>query len=74
MSQENQQLLEKMAELESKLAFQDITISDLNNELAVQQDKLERMHQQLKLLFRQLQDMKGSNIASEEEETPPPHY
>lgn len=75
MSQEKQSELEnKVAELESKVAFQEITISDLNQELSLQQEKLERMHLQLKLLFRQMQDMKGSNIASEGEETPPPHY
>ena len=75
MTQEiNLELQEKIADLESKLAFQDITIADLNTELAVHQEKLDRMHQQLKMLFRQLNEMKGDDVASAEEETPPPHY
>ena len=64
----------KIAELESKLAFQEITIADLSHELAAHQAKIERMHEQLKIMFMQMQDMKGSNIARQEDETPPPHY
>ncbi len=64
----------RIAELESKLAFQEITISDLNQELVTQQSRVERMQQQLKALFQQIESMKDSNIARPEDETPPPHY
>ncbi len=64
----------RITDLESKVAFQDVTIAELNQELAVHQEKLERMQQQLKALFRQMTEMKSSNMASEDEETPPPHY
>ena len=69
-----EQPLDRLTELESKIAFQDITIADLNQELAIHQERLERIQQQLKLMFSQMNDIKGSHMASEAHETPPPHY
>ncbi|MCM2678391.1 SlyX family protein [Echinimonas agarilytica] len=73
-SNETQALLERIAELETKMAYQDVTISDLNEEIAVHQQRIDVIQQQLKAMFGQINNMKGSNMASEKEETPPPHY
>lgn len=69
-----EQLQGRIEELEAKLAFQDITIADLNQEVSAHQELIDKMQHQMKLMFRQINDLKGSNMASESEETPPPHY
>lgn len=69
-----EQLQGRIEELEAKLAFQDITIADLNQEVSAHQELIDKMQLQMKMMFRQINDLKGSNMASESEETPPPHY
>ena len=71
---ENQQILARITELESKAAFQEITIDELNQALVYQQFALDKLQQQIKQLAEKLQGVQGSNIASRAEETPPPHY
>lgn len=71
---ENQQILARITELESKVAFQEITIDELNHALVYQQFALDKLQQQIKQLAEKLQGVQGSNIASRAEETPPPHY
>ncbi|MBD1387970.1 SlyX family protein [Neiella sp. HB171785] len=64
----------RIDELESKLAFQEITMNDLNQELSAHRELIDKLQVQVKLMFSQIHDLKGSNMASESEETPPPHY
>ncbi|WP_318837919.1 SlyX family protein [Neiella holothuriorum] len=73
-SESTEQLQLRIEELETKLAFQDTTIADLNQEVSAHQELIDKLQQQVKLMFRQVNDLKGSNMASESEETPPPHY
>lgn len=71
---ENLQLLARITELESKVAFQEVTIEELNQALINQQFAVDKMQLQLRQLAEKLQGLQPSNIASRSEETPPPHY
>lgn len=67
-------LLERLDMLESKQAFQEATIDDLNQALVLQQREILKLQEQLKLLSDKLKASAPSMIASQAEETPPPHY
>jgi len=69
-----QELVERIDHLESRLAFQDHTIEQLNQELTQQQRQLEKLRLQLDLLVNRMREMQVSQVASQAEETPPPHY
>lgn len=72
---EIQQILEQqIIELEMKVAFQEKNVDDLNQSLVEQQLIIEKMQLQIRYLASKLKDMQPSNIASQAEETPPPHY
>ncbi|MEE3608493.1 MULTISPECIES: SlyX family protein [Avibacterium] len=64
----------QIAELETKVAFQEHAIEELNQALIEQQFAIEKMQLQLRHLAAKLKDLQPSNIASQAEETPPPHY
>ncbi|MBV7388846.1 SlyX family protein [Pasteurellaceae bacterium TAE3-ERU1] len=70
----NHDLLNRIAELETKITFQEGLIDDLNQALITQQFALDKLQQQVRLLAQKLTDLQPSNIASMSEETPPPHY
>ncbi|GAB3534031.1 MULTISPECIES: SlyX family protein [Photobacterium] len=61
-------------ELEMKQAFQEQTIEDLNQALTKQQFLIDEMQVQLKYMVGKVKGIEPSNMASESEETPPPHY
>lgn len=63
-----------LAELEMKITFQEKTIEELNRALVHQQFSIDKMQLQLRYLVNKLKDIQSSNIASQAEETPPPHY
>ncbi|MBA1274445.1 SlyX family protein [Stutzerimonas azotifigens] len=63
----------RIAELETRLAFQDDTIQSLNDEIAVQQQILERLRLQVAALAKR-QDELQSALPSDGDEAPPPHY
>lgn len=67
-------LEQRLAELETKLAFQEQLLEDLNQALIQQQFDLDKTQRQLRHLAGKLKDLQPSNIASQAEETPPPHY
>lgn len=64
----------RLAELEMKTTFQERLLEELNQALIEQQFSLDKLQSQLKLLATKLKDMQPSQIASQSEETPPPHY
>ncbi|MBN6710180.1 SlyX protein [Canicola haemoglobinophilus] len=68
------ELEQRIAELEMKIAFQENTIEELNQALVEQQFALDKIQLQLRYMANKLKDMQPSNIASQAEETPPPHY
>ena len=65
---------EAIAELETKVAFQEHTIDALNEALAHQQIQIGKMQFQLRHVIDKVKGMEPSNIAKMSEETPPPHY
>lgn len=71
---EKQQILARLTELETKIAFQEVVIEELNQALISQQFAFDKMQNQLRQLAEKLKGIQGSNVASRAEETPPPHY
>lgn len=67
-------LIARMDELETKVTFQENTIEQLNQALIEQQFIIYKMQLQLRYLAQKLKDVQPSNIATQAEETPPPHY
>lgn len=60
--------------LQTKVAFQEHTIETLSQALADQQKQLDHLRFQMKHVVDRLKHMQVSNIATESEEVPPPHY
>lgn len=71
---DNKQLQQRIDQLESQLMFQEDTISQLNSEVAEHTEAMLRMQTQLKFISDRLKSLQPSNIATQAEETPPPHY
>lgn len=67
-------LQQRIEQLESQLAFQEDTINALNQEVAEHTEAMMRMQVQIKYLAERLRSVQASNIAGQDEETPPPHY
>lgn len=75
MSQESIEALESRIEsLENQLAFQEDIIEQLNTEITNLNLNQQTMLRQITLLAEKVTSQKGSIVASEQEETPPPHY
>ncbi|AZU47374.1 SlyX family protein [Aeromonas hydrophila] len=70
----SQQLNNRLETLESRLAFAEYTVEQLNDEVTTQGRELDRLKHQIQLLVDKLQSVQPSQIASMAEETPPPHY
>lgn len=65
---------QRLLDLETKISFQELTIEELNQSLIEQQFCIEKLQLQVHHLAKKLIDIQPSNIASQAEETPPPHY
>lgn len=65
---------QRLDELESKIAFQEHTIELLNDEISELTQRMLLMQRQIELLAQRVKSQKTSVVASESEETPPPHY
>lgn len=61
-------------ELESRVAFQDDAIQKLNDVVVSQQEQIDLLLSELKYLNEKVRDLTSELIASEDQETPPPHY
>ncbi len=73
-TQSANELEDRIVDLESKVAFQDHTIESLNDSVAQQQRQIEQLTFKLNHVVERLKSMQPSNIASQDEEAPPPHY
>ncbi|EKO3487553.1 SlyX family protein [Vibrio fluvialis] len=67
-------LLQRIDDLECKVAFQEQTIDDLNEALSHQQLLITKMQDQMKFVVGKVKNMDTSNMADPSQETPPPHY
>ncbi|MBD2815605.1 SlyX family protein [Xenorhabdus sp. Flor] len=67
-------LEQRFEQLETKLAYQEVTIEALNQEVRKQQVEIDKLKEQLKLMAERLKTHQSSIIAPLSEETPPPHY
>lgn len=65
---------QQLNELETKLAFQEQTIEDLNQELIRLNELVAKQQYQIQLIVQKLKAVEPSNMATAAEETPPPHY
>ncbi|ADT85253.1 SlyX family protein [Vibrio sp. Vb2880] len=67
-------LLQRIDDLECKVAFQEQTIDELNEALSHQQLLITKMQDQMKYVVGKVKNMDTSNLADPSQETPPPHY
>ncbi|PCQ34692.1 SlyX protein [Proteus mirabilis] len=65
---------ELLIQLESKIAFQDATIEELNQVVTQQQIEISSFKEALKIVTERLKSSQSSMLARPEDETPPPHY
>lgn len=68
------ELVHQLEHLEMRIAFQDDTIEQLNQVVTSQQQQIDKLHRQLELLIKRMKEVTITPVASQSEETPPPHY
>ncbi|MDQ2075346.1 SlyX family protein [Marinimicrobium sp. ABcell2] len=66
-------LEDQIIELQSRLAFQEDTLNELNGVVVEQATQIDQLRQQLRSLAEQYQDLRHHQGA-EGEDQPPPHY
>ncbi|MBT1444296.1 SlyX family protein [Shewanella sp. JM162201] len=74
MQTDYQALQREIEELQTKLAFTEMTVEELNQEVIKLNELVARQSHSMQLIVSKLQAMEPSNIATMAEETPPPHY
>lgn len=74
MQEKREKIETYFIELETKIAFQEQMIEELNQALVHQQFAIDKLQVQLRNLAEKLQGVAGSQVASRAEEVPPPHY
>ncbi len=66
------QMKKRIDYLEMKLAFQDLTIEELNGAMIQQQISLDKINERITFIITELRTMEPENIANTNEA--PPHY
>lgn len=70
----DERMNERVTELEIRLTHLEDTIDVLNSAIIEQHGMIDGLQFQITVLEKKLKVVQDSNIASESEETPPPHY
>ena len=68
------ELKKRVVELETRVAFQEQTISDLSDALVRQQGDLDRVGQMMQRLVGRMANIEEFRGQGSELEPPPPHY
>lgn len=66
-------LEERVADLESRLAFQDDAMQTLSDVVYEQERAIERLRLQMQVLIKRLEELQGE-VGVADDEAPPPHY
>ncbi len=61
-------------DLQSRLAFQEQTIQELNEVITDQQQQLDQLREELRILEQRIVSLAETQPVSSEKEPPPPHY
>lgn len=64
----------RLTDLEIRLTHQEAAVETLTRTVLHQDQALAELRAQLQALARQLRELAPSNVASQDEEAPPPHY
>jgi SlyX protein len=66
---------DELIELQSKLAFQEQTLNELNNALLSQQQQIDRLHMQIKSYEERLSEVENASPSNGQgQDEKPPHY
>ncbi len=65
---------QRLAELETRVTFQEQTIQELNEVVTRQQTQIDRLEKEVENLKAHLASLAPSLVIPAEEEKPPPHY
>ena len=64
----------RLIELETRLAFQDNSLQELNTVVVRQQREIDALTRELEMLKAQLRTLAPDLVANRADEAPPPHY
>ena len=67
-----EQLTQRIEALESRNAFQDHIIDQLNTEISIHQQEMLQLKDQIQLLAKRVKEAPSSSQVADD--TPPPHY
>ncbi|MDH4133806.1 MAG: SlyX family protein [Gammaproteobacteria bacterium] len=65
---------DRLIELETRLAFQDHVVQQLNDTIVRQQRDLDGLRRDIEMLRNQLAALAPALVENRSDETPPPHY
>ena len=64
----------RIVELETRIAYQELTITELNGVLFEARRDIDALASRMRMLEEQSRNASESSIRSIDEESPPPHY
>ena len=64
----------RIIDLEARFSHHDASIEELTRTVLKQQTQIEKLSEELEQIKSILRDLSSPNLASEKDETPPPHY